>query len=544
MKKLLSVFLSICLLCSCTSTPDKPNKEFTSFCDQIFIETMESDYTTMHQMLENPEDFHIDLSKVEVSLGDFITDNDKEIKENLNTLHSFDYDSLDHTQKSIYLELEKEWNLELNLNKEEILYNTNVLSSMNGIHEQLITFFSEYTLRNEQDVKDLIVLIKDVPRYFDEMIAYIKKQADMDLLMYDTKSVLNSIQEIVDSREDSSVTSHLMNEIDSLSIDSKEDYKSKVEQVLQNDFFPSYQRLLDTLIQYEDQVIPMTGLYYIKNGKEYYKYIVEQATGTTKSIETIQKELENALDETLKDYLKLSDYETSLTTSFTTVEEILSFLNENYKKDFPEVGQMNYEIKALDADQSTDGVVAYFIIPAIDNSSPYQIRYNKRDYGKDIEDIEMYTTLAHEGIMGHMYQAQYNLENLDTSIQYLFNSSGLSEGYATYAQLYALKYLDKDTKACKLENELNFYLTALLDLSIHYDGLTLEELNEQYSMDMSSFYNQIAENPGVFLSYYYGYLQVKQLKDSFKGSDLQFHTQLLQYGNVYFDVLSKMFKKS
>ena len=544
MKKILSVFLSICLLCSCTSTPDKPNKEFTSFCDQIFIETMESDYTTMHQMLENPEDFHIDLSKVEVSLGDFITDNDKEIKENLNTLHSFDYDSLDHTQKSIYLELEKEWNLELNLNKEEILYNTNVLSSMNGIHEQLITFFSEYTLRNEQDVKDLIVLIKDVPRYFDEMIAYIKKQADMDLLMYDTKSVLNSIQEIVDSREDSSVTSHLMNEIDSLSIDSKEDYKSKVEQVLQNDFFPSYQRLLDTLIQYEDQVIPMTGLYYIKNGKEYYKYIVEQATGTTKSIETIQKELENALDETLKDYLKLSDYETSLTTSFTTVEEILSFLNENYKKDFPEVGQMNYEIKALDDDQSTDGVVAYFIIPAIDNSSPYQIRYNKRDYGKDIEDIEMYTTLAHEGIMGHMYQAQYNLENLDTSIQYLFNSSGLSEGYATYAQLYALKYLDKDTKACKLENELNFYLTALLDLSIHYDGLTLEELNEQYSMDMSSFYNQIAENPGVFLSYYYGYLQVKQLKDSFKGSDLQFHTQLLQYGNVYFDVLSKMFKKS
>lgn len=544
MKKLLSVFLSICLLCSCANTPDKPNEEFTSFCDQIFIETMESDYTTMHQMLENPEDFHIDLSKVEVSLGDFITDNDKEIKENLNTLHSFDYDSLDHTQKSIYLELEKEWNLELNLNKEEILYNTNVLSSMNGIHEQLITFFSEYTLRNEQDVKDLIVLIKDVPRYFDEMIAYIKKQADMDLLMYDTKSVLNSIQEIVDSREDSSVTSHLMNEIDSLSIDSKEDYKSKVEQVLQNDFFPSYQRLLDTLIQYEDQVIPMTGLYYIKNGKEYYKYIVEQATGTTKSIETIQKELENALDETLKDYLKLSDYETSLTTSFTTVEEILSFLNENYKKDFPEVGQMNYEIKALDDDQSTDGVVAYFIIPAIDNSSPYQIRYNKRDYGKDIEDIEMYTTLAHEGIMGHMYQAQYNLENLDTSIQYLFNSSGLSEGYATYAQLYALKYLDKDTKACKLENELNFYLTALLDLSIHYDGLTLEELNEQYNMDMSSFYNQIAENPGVFLSYYYGYLQVKQLKDSFKGSDLQFHTQLLQYGNVYFDVLSKMFKKS
>lgn len=544
MKKLLSVFLSICLLCSCTSTPDKSNEEFTSFCDQIFIETMESDYTTMHQMLENPEDFHIDLSKVEVSLGDFITDNDKEIKENLNTLHSFDYDSLDHTQKSIYLELEKEWNLELNLNKEEILYNTNVLSSMNGIHEQLITFFSEYTLRNEQDVKDLIVLIKDVPRYFDEMIAYIKKQADMDLLMYDTKSVLNSIQEIIDSREDSSVTSHLMNEIDSLSIDSKEDYKSKVEQVLQNDFFPSYQRLLDTLIQYEDQVIPMTGLYYIKNGKEYYKYIVEQATGTTKSIETIQKELENALDDTLKDYLKLSDYETSLTTSFTTVEEILSFLNENYKKDFPEVGQMNYEIKALDDDQSTDGVVAYFIIPAIDNSSPYQIRYNKRDYGKDIEDIEMYTTLAHEGIMGHMYQAQYNLENLDTSIQYLFNSSGLSEGYATYAQLYALKYLDKDTKACKLENELNFYLTALLDLSIHYDGLTLEELNEQYNMDMSSFYNQIAENPGVFLSYYYGYLQVNQLKDSFKGSDLQFHTQLLQYGNVYFDVLSKMFKKS
>lgn len=538
MKKLLSIILSLCLLSGCTTKVEGPNKQFIDFCNDYFINEMESDYTTMHQYLENPENYGIDTNNVEISLGHVNEDTTKQVEQTLDDLKSFKYNDLDTTQKVIYDELEKELNWELKMNDEKFMYSTNVLSSMGGIHENLITFFSEYVLRNEKDIQDLLILIQDTPRYMDEVISYIKEQANQNMLRFDYDTVTSSIQETLASKDNSSITKELIKEVDALSIDNKESYKTQIHDSIQQYVFPSYQSLLDTIVSLKDKVQPVTGLYNTENGLEYYELLVEKATGTTTSIEDIQEQLQDALTDVLYNYTYTEIETDPISTSFNSAEEILTFLNENYKSYFPEVKDMNYELTPLDDDQSTDGIVAYFVIPSLDNTLPYQIRYNQRDYGKDTTDIELYTTLAHEGITGHMYQAQYNAENLEYPIQFLFDNSGLAEGYATYAQIYALNYLDLTTTGYKLESEMNFYLTALLDIEINYNGLTLDELNSQYGMDMSTIYNQVADNPTTFLSYYYGYLQILNLKDQ-KMSDMDFHNNLLKYGNVYFDVLKK-----
>ncbi|MGM9912383.1 DUF885 family protein [Floccifex sp.] len=538
MKKLLSIILSLCLLSGCTTKVEGPNKQFIDFCNDYFINEMESDYTTMHQYLENPENYGIDTNNVEISLGHVNEDTTKQVEQTLDDLKSFKYNDLDTTQKVIYDELEKELNWELKMNDEKFMYSTNVLSSMGGIHENLITFFSEYVLRNEKDIQDLLILIQDTPRYMDEVISYIKEQANQNMLRFDYDTVTSSIQETLASKDNSSITKELIKEVDALSIDNKESYKTQIHDSIQQYVFPSYQSLLDTIVSLKDKVQPVTGLYNTENGLEYYELLVEKATGTTTSIEDIQEQLQDALTDVLYNYTYTEIETDPISTSFNSAEEILTFLNENYKSYFPEVKDMNYELTPLDDDQSTDGIVAYFVIPSLDNTLPYQIRYNQRDYGKDTTDIELYTTLAHEGITGHMYQAQYNAENLEYPIQFLFDNSGLAEGYATYAQIYALNYLDLNTTLYKLESEMNFYLTALLDIEINYNGLTLDELNSQYGMDMSTIYNQVADNPTTFLSYYYGYLQILNLKDQ-KMSDMDFHNNLLKYGNVYFDVLKK-----
>ncbi|MDD7281326.1 MAG: DUF885 family protein [Erysipelotrichaceae bacterium] len=538
MKKLLSIILSLCLLSGCTTKVEGPNKQFIDFCNDYFINEMESDYTTMHQYLENPKDYGVDVDRVEISLGHVNEDTTKQVEQTLDDLKSFKYNDLDTTQKVIYDELEKELNWELKMNDEKFMYTTNILSSMGGIHENLITFFSEYVLRNEKDIQDLLILIEDTPRYMDEVIAYIKEQANQNMLRFDYDTVTSSIQETLASKDNSSITKELQKEVDTLSIENKDSYKKQISDSIQQYVFPAYQSLLDTIVSLKDKVQPVTGLYNTENGLEYYELLVEKATGTTTSIEDIQEQLQDALTDVLYNYT-YTEYETDpISTTFNSAEEILTFLNDNYKSYFPEVKDMNYELTPLDDDQSTDGIVAYFVIPSLDNTLPYQIRYNQRDYGKDTTDIELYTTLAHEGITGHMYQAQYNAENLEYPIQFLFDNSGLAEGYATYAQIYALNYLDLTTTGYKLESEMNFYLTALLDIEINYNGLTLDELNSQYGMDMSTIYNQVADNPTTFLSYYYGYLQILNLKDQ-KMSDMDFHNNLLKYGNVYFDVLKK-----
>ncbi|MGM9947123.1 DUF885 family protein [Floccifex sp.] len=537
MKKIIPFILSLCLLCSCASKPSKKeNEEFSSYLNDLFIQQMEQDYTTMHQFLENPEDFGVNPDCVEVSLGPIFDSQDYSIL--LKELHAFDYESLNETQQIIYNQLNLDFNLNLQLNDEKFEYYPILFGSMDGIQEILVTYFSEFVLRNEQDIQDLMTLLQDVPRFTNDALEYTKQQASLNLCRMNYQEVINSIQLTLNHQEDSSIYRELEKEINQLDISNKEEVLQQIQEALQTYFYPSYQLMLNTLQSIKDQILPVSGYYTLEYGKEYYELLVQQATGTTKNIQTIQKELSQALDDTLNEYLSLSNSKENTTTSFTSVEEIMMFLEQNYKKDFPEVADMNYEINALDDDQSTMGIVAYFVTPSLDVSTPFQIRYNKRDYGKDVNDLSLYTTLAHEGIPGHMYNAKYKLENLEYPIQFLFQNNGLSEGYATYVQLYALSYLDFDTDAYRLMEILNFYTVALLDLSIQYDGMTLDELNQVYGSDMSAAYNQLCDAPATFLSYYYGYLEVVQLKEKLKYPDKVFHEHLLEYGDIYFDLLN------
>lgn len=62
---------------------------------------------------------------------------------------------------------------------------------------------------------------------------------------------------------------------------------------------------------------------------------------------------------------------------------------------------------------------------------------------------------------------------------------------------------------------------------------------------LESIYNQLADNPTIFLSYYYGYLQIVDLKSNAKSrlnskfDNVDFHNALLQYGEVNFNIVKQ-----
>ena len=325
-------------------------------------------------------------------------------------------------------------------------------------------------------------------------------------------------------------------------------------------FFPSYQAMLDTLTSLQYNVQPLQGLSNYKNGKKYYEVLVENATSSTDSISTIKENTQSAINSSITKFQKLYkanpmiSYELdSVSTDFTDVNQILESLQKNYKKDFPKVKTMKYDLKALPEDQSVSGIVAYFITPALDYSQNYQMRYNKRDYGDDPSSLTLYQTLAHEGIAGHMYQAQYNKEHLKYPIQFFYNNLGMSEGWATYMESMSLHYLDNNKdllEAYNLNNILTNLYIVLMDISIHYDGMSLNDFKNEYgdmysSEGLESIYNQLADNPTVFLSYYYGYLQIVDLKSTAKSrlrskfDNVDFHNALLQYGEVNFNIVKQ-----
>lgn len=89
--------------------------------------------------------------------------------------------------------------------------------------------------------------------------------------------------------------------------------------------------------------------------------------------------------------------------------------------------------------------------------------------------IELYSTLAHEGFPGHLYQTVSFSRSDPLLIRHLYAPSGYVEGWATYVESYACRYaarnLDANTQAlCRLwylNRSVHLILCSLLDLGIH-----------------------------------------------------------------------------
>lgn len=578
-KKITLLMLSAIMAFSFTGCSKKDSgeeqKKFDEFMKQEFVESMEQSYPNTHIILENPKDYGVDTSKTKVQIDK--ESNETTMKENkeLNeksakAFKEFDRDTLSDEQKETYDIYSYMLDYTTEMNDSKFDYMSMPLESMTGMHTQLPTLFSDWTLRNEQDVKDVITLMKSVRPYMDSILAYTKKQEEKGTLMLDIKSVKEYCEKVVKEDVNSSVLTGLNESIDNLKLgdDKTKQYKAELKKAFQEYFLPAYSDIIKTMKELDSSKNNTLGLSHMKNGKEYYELLFKQATGTDKSIEDIKKELNSmsrssllAVQSVISKNKNLYDEYVNgkIKTKYKDFESMLKDLDKDIKDDFPSVGTLNYRIRPIGEDLASGGVAAYFNIPALDGTTPKQIRVNMMEDALDVQSLETFSTVAHEGIPGHMYQIAYAYKNVkDPWRNSMASFLGYTEGYATYTELYALKYLDGvSADAVKLQQNMVVYqdcLIALADIGIHYEGWTKEDLSnflEENGLgvsDVSDFYNQLQANPTAFLSYYVGYVQIanlkkdaqEELKDKF--NDRDFHEAILKSGAAPFHVVEENVK--
>ena len=214
------------------------------------------------------------------------------------------------------------------------------------------------------------------------------------------------------------------------------------------------------------------------------------------------------------------------------------------KSYFPAIQDLTYEVRTLSPEQNNDGIAGFYVLPALDNTQNNQIFINPNFA---ISSMEMFELLTHEGVPGHMYQFNYIRENIENPWRNIVSFLGFTEGYAQYASYFSYRYLtdlDPDlTQWFQLNSELNFCLSALADIGIHYEGWTIEDLQQKLGLlgDMAEpVYQQIRSNPGAFLSYGVGLLEIQLLRDQAETAlgdqfqDKAFHEALLKSGSVPF----------
>ncbi len=541
------------------TTASSPNEEFTAFLEKDFKETMEDSYTTMHSYVSNPENLGISTDDIEISLGSFISDKEdkKELEEEIQELEAFDRNSLDALQQNIYDEYKSTYDSNKELNKSKYQYLANIWSENDGVPVTLNNYFANFDIYSEYDVQAFITLLKDTKRYTKEAISYSKKQAEKELLSFDYKTTIKSINSTLKNKDENEIQNNIDKEIDKLSLDSDtaQSYKDQVQSALDEVYYPSFRYMKKELKKLKDdnqEARPITSL---KNGKKYYELTVQSQASSSKSPKKIYKELLNAYNDAGKRINKNSKKLDNLSsTSFTSTDEILAFLVQNYTQNMPEITVPDYDIQNLPDEQTSAGIIAYYQTPVLDENNTNRIRFNAKDFGSDLSSIDTYTTFAHEGIPGHMYQYNYLKEHNTYNVQYLINELAFTEGFAEFAAKEALEYLpdfDQETAKLYMDNaDTSYYLMAIFDLDIHLNQLSKDEFIEKYeesfdSSSLSSFYESICYEPCVYIPYSYGYYEICSLQEKAQKAlgdaydNKAFVSVLLQDGEVTFDVLEK-----
>lgn len=582
MNRLIKLLLALSLILSfvgCTPTKEtvitttptinaQIDEEFTKFLDDYVIEVVSQDYLSTHVYFENPSNYGIEFTSDEVNLGEVVyTQEDKQlIEDTKEKLLSFDRDLLSAINQDNYDQLLYDLDLQLAYMADDMAYLGSLFGPMSGFYSSIVTTLVDFVIRDEADLNNYIALINSLPDYLDKVIAYTDKQAENGTLMINFDSVMEYCQNIVD--DDGTIYESLMAKVDSLDIDesSKENYRLQLDDAYHNSFIAMYEGIITYLNDLEkNSSNNELGLAHLPNGKAYYELLVKDKAGKDISVEELEELMQDLLVDNLTVMMTIiqnnpesyESFDLNMQTSFSSYDEILNFLENNVIKNFPSVGNLTYEVAGINPLIASSGTAAYFNIPAIDQTTPKQIRVNTLDSSLDISGLSTYITLAHEGLPGHMYQYAYNYQNRDSLFAKVNSNLAFTEGYAVYASYEALDYLseiDPNHLALYKANEMIIYaILVLSDIGINYHGYDLEEFKEfitQAGLQLTeegyqAQYEQLRDDPGAFIPYYAGYKQIMDLKEEAqetlgnKFDEVSFNQALLDSGNVPFIVVER-----
>ena len=551
------------LLSACGARkPEDQNQKFEEYTKELFCSEVASNTINLHYTLKNPEDYGITGS--EVSLGSFESDTDmiKVSAENMwQSLQKFSYDGLD-LQNRITFDILGYQIKTIERNADYILYEE-PLGLVSGVQTQLPVVLSEYRFYDRQDVETYLELLEMTEDYFDSLIKFEREKAEKGLFMadYALDTVLDQCRAFLDMGDGNYLYSTFADRVK----DVKELTKEEISDYIQDNalavsdyIFPAYEKLISALEELRGTGENEKGLVYLPDGADYYELVVRQSTGSDRSVE----EMEDLTRRQMTDDLEAMEQVLGITTEEAqeaaaamtqdSAELILSKLQDGIKAAFPEAPDTALEIKYVPEEMEEHLSPAFYMIPAIDNTEENVIYINRAHMN---DDLTLFTTLAHEGYPGHLYQTVY-YENTDPDpIRSVMDFGGYVEGWATYAEMgsYYLTPLSKEQAVLLQKNSsIILGLYALADMGIHYEGWSRMDTVAFFSNygitdaeTIERIYELIIGSPGNYLKYYIGYVEFLELKKDWaeeKGtgfSQKEFHEAVLEVGPAPFDIVEK-----
>lgn len=564
---LLTILLSPYLISSWKTY--RINKQFEQYTDELFFTDVQGNALNLHYTLAAPE--KLGITDYPVSLGNFDPS-----RISSRTL-------LWESRKSALEKFPSERLSQQNQLTKDILclaYETELLSGNNylleeylspslGVQAQLPILLAEYTFRREQDVQDYIKLLASVDTYFQNILTFEQLKSQNGTFMSDTTvdRITEQCSAFITNPEENylhTVFQEKLKDVPQLTAAKQKAYQKLHMKILQEQVLPAYQALIDGLCLLKGSGKNPGGLSGLPGGKAYYEYLLKSSCGIYETVEQIQtrllkqlqmdmEESENILHKKPELIYRITEKQPAFSVQEkSSPEDILKTLQNKLLKDFPSPPETSYKVKYVHKDLEAYLSPAFYLTPPIDTLSPNDIYIN--EYA-GMKGTELFTTLAHEGFPGHLYQTISFASTNPPKIRHLLGMSGYVEGWATYVETYAYSYADQDPDLSRLQwlnRSLNLCILSLLDTGIHYDGWSRETAAEFLSgfgitdsAAQQEIFQVIVEDPANYLKYYMGYLHFLDLREDCKKEmgehfDIRkFHQKILEIGPCQFPILEK-----
>lgn len=555
--------LIIILLTSCTKksvSNEQLQKGFNHYTNTFFIEEIKESTLNLHYTLAYPENYGID--DYPITFGEFSSesfeDSFDELEKHIEELETYDYTALTKEQQLTY-DILLDY-METELEVQDLYLYTEILGPALGYQAQLPILLAEYTFRRETDVKDYLNLLEQLDEFYEDIIQFQRDKSANGLFMSDyiADEIILQCETFIKNPESNYLIELFDQRIDrlsNLSTQSKESYKKINRNIVESDVVNAYKILIDGLTSLKGTGRNNGGISNYENGKEYYEYLVKTSTGSSKSVSTLQKLTNDFIMKNINDmytilvinpdlYNEMNSYAFQLTDP----NEILTDLSNKMGKDFPPLIDTNYTVKYVHESLEENSSPAFYLTPPIDDMNENVIYINGKYKTDDI-----YTTLAHEGYPGHLYQTLYTTSKELPLIRNLLSYSGYVEGWATYVEYYSYGLSDLNpnlAQLLKFNNAASLGLYAYVDMGVNYDSWNLNDVANylyDYGIEDQEIIEEIfyamVEAPANYLCYFIGYLEILELKEmaeDSKGDDfslIQFHDSLLSIGPAPFYII-------
>lgn len=545
--------------------------DYDRLMKDVFLDEVDESLITLHYTLADPAalgitDYDRTLGTISLEESRQTLADIKSLKVQLDTIDSrlLRKDQLlTHRILSAYLNTQ--------LDSEGLELYEQPLSSSLGIQAQLPILLSEYAFYSTQDVEDYLELLGSVDTYFDSIIAFEQQKTEAGLGLCDTviDRIIQSCKAYILDADHSFMTetfSSRLEGLEGLSREEKAAYEEKHRTAINEAFVPAYEALMAGLEPLKGKGDNDMGLYYLPQGRDYYTYLVNSVTGTSYGdIPALKKAMNDqmlddlaAMDELLAENPSLAEKMYSYSFELTDPDLILADLEEQCSEDFPAI--QDYECTIKDVPEALEGILspAFYLTVPIDRPQDNSIYINN---GSTSTSRSLYSTMAHEGYPGHMYQTLYFNQSGSCDLRKLLSFGSYSEGWATYVEYYSYE-LDNGLpeglgELLRHNSAFTLALYGILDINIHYDGWNIDQVQDylkQYfhisdPSVVTTIYYDIVENPANYLEYYVGYLEILEMQREAQKtlgtdySNLEFNRFLLDMGPAPFHVIRGYFSE-